>query len=101
MWSYYSKQPYFSYAHFYIYYVNIKWASTNQTKNWKVLTKRKYTVCIIFNVNREPHTRPIFQELDVLNIYQIKFSDSSKGPKHQDSLMYFDPLSTYETCEWY
>lgn len=75
--------------------------STNQTKNWKILTNKKYTVCIIFNVNRETHTRSLFQELDVLNIYQIKLSYSSKGPKHQDSLIYFDLLSTYETCEWY
>ena len=37
----------------------------------KILTKQKHTIRIIFNVNKETYTRPLFQESNALNIYQI------------------------------
>ena len=62
---------YFSYIHFFINYTNIIWASTSQKKLEKLLTKQRYAVPPIFNVNKETHARPLFQELNFPNIYQI------------------------------
>ena len=36
-----------------------------------LLTTQKHAVWIIFNVNKGSHARPLFQELNTLNIYQI------------------------------
>ena len=62
---------YFSYIHSYINDANIVWVSTSHTKLKKTMVRQKHDVRIIFNVNKEIHARPLFQEFNTLNIYQI------------------------------
>ena len=47
-----------------LYNANIVWASTNQTKLTKILTKQKHVVRIIFDINKQTHARPLFKELN-------------------------------------
>ena len=51
--------------------MNIVWASTSQAKLKKILTEKKHLVQIIFNANKATHARPLFQELNIFDSYQI------------------------------
>ena len=50
-------------------YANIAWGST--CKPWKINSQQKHTIRIIFNKNKFAHTREIFKEQKILNIYQL------------------------------
>ena len=66
-----SKTVYFSYIHSYLNYANIPWASAYATK-WKIVfLKQKYAVRIVFNKDKLTHSKPLFENLSALNVYQI------------------------------
>ena len=81
-------------------YANIVWASSSQTKLKKMLTKQRHVAQVIFNVNKETSTRPLFKELNALNIYQINLLQvlifmqrvkTSKSPRVFST--YFQPIN--------
>ena len=65
------KTVYFSCIHSYLDYANIAWASTLATKLKRVYLKQKYAVRIVFNKDKLNHSKPLFENLNPLNIYQI------------------------------
>ena len=52
-------------------YANIAWASTYATKLKKVCLKQKHAVRIVFNTDKITHSKPLFENLNALNVYQI------------------------------
>ena len=65
------KTVYFSYIHSYLNYANIAWASTYATKLKRVYLKQKLAVRIVFNKDKLTHSKPLFENLNALNVYQI------------------------------
>ena len=65
------KTAYFSYIHSYLNYANIAWASTSATKLKRVYLKQKHAVHIVFNKDKLTHSKPLFKNLNALNVYQI------------------------------
>ena len=57
---------YYSCIQTYINYANIAWGSTCRTN-----LKKKHAICIIFIKNKFAHTREIFKEQKILNMYQL------------------------------
>ena len=83
-------------------YANIAWASTYATKLKRVYLKQKHAVRIVFNKDKLTHSKPLFKNLNALNVYQINiyqhlnfmhkfinnqipsiFSDFIKRPNHK------------------
>ena len=62
---------YFSYIHSYLNYANIAWVSTYATKLKRVYLKQKHAVRIVFNKDRLTHSKPLFKNLNALNVHQI------------------------------
>ena len=62
---------YYSYIQTYINYANIAWGSTCRTNLKKINSQQKHAIRIIFNKNKFAHTREIFKEQKILNIYQL------------------------------
>ena len=52
-------------------YVNIAWASINQTKLKKIHYLQKQAARIIFNEDRLCHSGPLLKNVNALNVYQI------------------------------
>ena len=96
------KTVYFSYIHSYLNYANIASASTYATKLKRVYLKQKHAVRIVFNKDKLTHSKPLFKNLNALNVYQINiyqhlnfmhkfinnqipsiFSDFIKRPNHK------------------
>ena len=96
------KTLYFSYIHSYLNYANIAWESMYATKLKRVYLKQKHAVRIVFNKDKLNHSKPLFKNLNALNIYQINiyqhlnymhkftnnqipsiFSDFIKRPNHK------------------
>ena len=96
------KTVYFLYIHSYLNYANIAWASTYATKLKRVYLKQKHAVRIVFNKDKLTHSKPLFKNLNALNVYQINiyqhlnfmhkfinnqipsiFSDFIKRPNHK------------------
>ena len=96
------KTVYFSYIHSYLNYANIAWASTYTKKLKRVYLKQKHAVRIVFNKDKLTHSKPLFENLNALNVYQIniyqhlnfmhkfinnqitsKFSNFIKRPNHK------------------
>ena len=65
------KTLYFSYIHSYLNYANIAWASTYATKLKRVYLKQKHAVRIVFNKDKLTHSKPLFENLNALDVYQI------------------------------
>ena len=65
------KTVYFSYVYSYLNYVNIAWVSTYATKLKRVYLKQKHAVHIAFNKDKLIHSKPLFENLNELNVYQI------------------------------
>ena len=84
-------------------YVNIAWASTYATKLKRVYLKQKHAARILFKKDKLTHSKPLFENLNSLNVYQINiyqhlkfmhkfinnqipsiFSDLIKRPDHKD-----------------
>ena len=64
------KTVYFSYIHSYLNYANIAWGSRYATKLKRLYSKQKHAVRIVFNKNKLTHSKPLFKNLNVLNVYQ-------------------------------
>ena len=98
------KTVYFLYIHSYLNYADIAWASTYATKLKRVCLKQKHAVRIVFNKDKLTHSKPLFKNLNALNVYQINiyqhlnflhkfinnqipslFSDFIKIPNHKYS----------------
>ena len=65
------KTVYFSYIHSYLNYANIAWASMYAWKLKRAYLKQKHAVCIVFNKDKLTHSKPLFKNLNALNVYQI------------------------------
>ena len=65
------KTVYFSYIHSYFNYANIAWASTYATKLKRVYLKQKHAVRIVFNNDKLTYSKPLLENLNALNVYQI------------------------------
>ena len=65
------KTVYFSYIHSYLNYANIALASTYATKLKRVYLKQKHAVRIVFNKYKLTHSKPLFENFNALNVYQI------------------------------
>ena len=93
---------YYLYINSYLNYANIAWASTCVTKLKRIYLKQKHAVCIVFNKNKLTHSKPLFENLNALNVCQINiyqhlnfmdkfinnqipsiFSDLTKRPDHK------------------
>ena len=94
------KTEYFSCVHSYFNYANIAWASTYATKSKRVYLKQKHAVHVVFNKDKLIYSKPLFENLNTLNVYQINiyqhfmhkfinnqipsiFSDLIKRPDHK------------------
>ena len=62
---------YYLYIQTYMNYPNIAWRSTCRTNLKKINSQQKHAIRIIFNKNKFAHTREIFKEQKILNIYQL------------------------------
>ena len=62
---------YFLYIQSYFNYVNIAWANMYVTKLKRVYSKQKHVVCIVFNNDKITHSKPLFENLNTLNVNQI------------------------------
>jgi len=65
------KLLYFSFIHSYLNYASIAWCSTNKNKLKKLFNMQKHAIRIISNKSRYTPSRPLFINLNILNIYQI------------------------------
>ena len=59
---------YFSFVHSYLYYGNIAWGSTTQTKLKKLASKQRQAIRVIYGGE---YTRLKMEEMKVLNIYKF------------------------------
>ena len=62
---------YHSYIHSYINYWNITWGSTARTNLKKIYSQQKHAIRIVYSKDRLTHTRELFKECKVLNVYQV------------------------------
>ena len=60
-----------SYIHSYITYGNITWGSTARTNLKKIYGQQKHAIRIVYSKDRLTHTRALFQECKVFNVYQV------------------------------
>ena len=67
---------YYSYTQTYIDYTNIARGSTCRTNLKKNNSQQKHAIRIIFNKDKLAHTREIFKEQKILNIYQLNILSS-------------------------
>ena len=62
---------YHSYIHSYINYGNIIWGSTARSNLKKIYSQQKHAIRIVYSKDRLTHTRELFKECKVLNVYQV------------------------------
>ena len=62
---------YHSYIHSYINCGNIAWRSTTRTNLKKIYIKQKHAIRIVYSKDRLSHTRELFKQCKVLNVYQV------------------------------
>ena len=62
---------YFSFIHSYLNYANIAWGSVPKTRLKNLFIKQKHAVRTVFRANRFTHSKPLFRQMKVLNVYQI------------------------------
>ena len=65
------KQLYFSFIHSYLNYGNIAWGSTCKTNLISLYRSQKHAIRVINFKNRYTHTKPLFEEMKILNVYEI------------------------------
>ena len=52
-------------------FANIAWASTYAIKLERAYLTQKHAVCIVFNKDKLNHSKPLFENLIALNVYQL------------------------------
>ena len=62
---------YHSYIHSYINYGNIVWGSTTRANLKKINSQQKHAIPIVYRKDRLSHTRELFKQCKVLNVYQV------------------------------
>ena len=62
---------YHCYIHSYMNYGNIAGGSTTRTNLKKIYRQQKLTIPIVYSKDRLTHTRELFKECKVLNVYQV------------------------------
>ena len=62
---------YYAYIHTYINYANLAWASTIRTNLKKLHSQQKDTIRIIFSKDQFLHTKVLFVQNKVFNVYQL------------------------------
>ena len=65
------KQFYYSFIHSYLTYGNIAWCSTNKTKLIPLYRNQKHAVRVITYKDQFSHSKQIFKELEIFNIFEI------------------------------
>ena len=70
----YFKTVCFSYIYSSLRYATMGWVRTYATKLKRVYLKQKHPVQIVFNKEKLAHSKQHFENLNELNIYQIKIS---------------------------
>ena len=65
------KQLYFAFVHSYLSYGNIAWGSTHKSKLETLFRKQKKAVRIINFKDRFNHSKPLFTEMKILNLYEV------------------------------
>ena len=65
------KQLYYSFVHSHLSYGNIAWGSTHKSKLEVLYRRQKHAIRVISSQNRFTHSKPLFEEMKILNIYQI------------------------------
>ena len=64
-------QLYYSFIHSYLNYANIAWSSTHKTKLETLFRRQKHAIRTINFKDRYTHSKPLFLEMKVLNIYEM------------------------------
>lgn len=64
-------QLYFSFIHSYLNYGNIAWASTHKSKLSVLYRRQKHALRVINFQDRYTHTKPFFDEMNILNVYEL------------------------------
>ena len=67
------RQLYFSFIHSHLSYGNIAWASTNKTKLFALHRRQKQSIRAICFKDRTTPSKPLFEELNIMNIYELNF----------------------------
>ena len=67
---------YNSFIHTYTNYGNIAWGSTNRTNLEKISSLQKHAIRIIHCKDRFTHARELFQESEMLNVFQLNISNN-------------------------
>ena len=62
---------YHSFIHSCINYGNIAWVSTIKTNLKKICSQQKHAIRIVYSKDRLSHTRKLFKQCKVLNVYQV------------------------------
>lgn len=65
------KNIYFSFIHSYLHYANISWASCGRTKLKRLASLQKKAVRLICNKEMFSSSKPLFQNLKILNLYKM------------------------------
>ena len=69
------KQLYFSFIHSYLNYGNVAWASTHKTKLECLNRRQRHAVRVIHFQDRYTETKPFFEEMKILDIYETNISN--------------------------
>jgi hypothetical protein len=64
-------QLYYSFIHSYINYANTAWGSTEKSKLKLLYRRQKHAIRIINYADRFTHTKPIFTEMRLLNLFEL------------------------------
>ena len=67
----YLKQLYYSYIHSYITYANLAWGSTHKSKLKSIYRQQKHATRIIYFKDKLTPSKPLFTQMNVLNVYQL------------------------------
>ena len=62
-------QLYFSFVHSYLNYANLTWGSNQKTKRSTLYRQQKHSIGSLSFTDQFTHSRPLFKETCVLNIY--------------------------------
>ena len=68
---------YFSYIHSYVNYANLVWGSTHRTNLKKIHSQQKHALRIIYNKDKYFHTKELFKDCNILNVYKLNLFNIS------------------------
>ena len=98
------KQLYSAFIHSYLSYGNIAWGSTHKSKLETLYRRQKHAVRVINFQNRFTHSKPLFLDMKILNVYELNVFQvltfmfkckQSLSPKIFHDLFTFKPPNKY------